>query len=142
TSCPRAVGNTAVADAGRDGAWVPGDHSPTGWDGAPRPGQCGRPGHAAVQRARSHEAPEPAAIVVHQDVTALKEAEALKDEFLGLVAHELRHPVAVLSGLAETLLQDGRSGIVLLTAWQREALQGIDQAAFHLVRLTDELLDA
>src|SRR5262249_37633226 len=57
-------------------------------------------------------------------------------------AHELRHPVAVLSGLAETLLQDGRSGIVLLTAWQREALQGIDQAAFHLVRLTDELLDA
>ena len=80
--------------------------------------------------------------MVHQDVTALKEAEALKDEFLGLVAHELRHPVAVLSGLAETLLQDGRSGIVLLTAWQREALQGIDQAAFHLVRLTDELLDA
>ena len=94
------------------------------------------------ETARAPEAPEPAAIVVHQDVTALKEAEALKDEFLGLVAHELRHPVAVLSGLAETLLQDGRSGIVLLTAWQREALQGIDQAAFHLVRLTDELLDA
>jgi len=94
------------------------------------------------ETARSHEAPEPAAIVVHQDVTALKEAEALKDEFLGLVAHELRHPVAVLSGLAETLLQDGRSGIVLLTAWQREALQGMDQAAYHLVRLTDEMLDA
>jgi signal transduction histidine kinase len=90
----------------------------------------------------SAEAPEPTAIVVHQDVTALKEAEALKDEFLGLVAHELRHPVAVLSGLAETLLQDERTGTVRLTAWQREALQGIDQAAFHLVRLTDELLDA
>jgi len=96
----------------------------------------------ADDTARSAEAPEPAAIVVHQDVTALKEAEALKDEFLSLVAHELRHPVAVLSGLAETLLQDARGGTVLLTAWQREALQGIDQAAFHLVRLTDELLDA
>ena len=87
-------------------------------------------------------APEPTAIVVHQDVTALKEAEALKDEFLSLVTHELRQPVGLLSGLAETLLQDERAGTVRLTAWQREALQGIDQAAFHLVRLTDELLDA
>jgi signal transduction histidine kinase len=92
--------------------------------------------------AEALEPAEPTAIVVHQDVTALKEAEALKDEFLSLVAHELRHPVAVLSGLAETLLADGRGDTVLLTAWQREALQGIDQAAFHLVRLTDELLDA
>ncbi len=88
------------------------------------------------------EAPESAAIVVHQDVTALKEAEALKDEFIGLVAHELRHPVAVLGGFAQTLLEDERGGEVRLTDWQREALQGIDQAAFHLVRLTDELLDA
>src|SRR5213076_2833645 len=88
----------------------------------------------------SAEAPEwaePAAIVVHQDVTALKEAEALKDEFLSLVAHELRHPVAVLSGQAETLLKDERNGDVRITAWQREALQEMDQAAFHLVRLTD-----
>src|SRR5439155_10823876 len=34
--------------------------------------------------------PELAALVVHQDVTALKEAEHLKDEFLGIAAHELR----------------------------------------------------
>ncbi len=90
----------------------------------------------------SAEAAEPAAIVVHQDVTALKEVEALKDEFIGLVAHELRHPVAVLGGFAQTLLEDERGGEVRFTDWQREALQGIDQAALHLVRLTDELLDA
>ena len=90
----------------------------------------------------SAEAPEPATVVVHQDVTALKEAEALKDEFIGLVAHEIRHPVAVLGGFAQTLLQDELGGQVRLTDWQREALQGIDQAALHLVRLTDELLDA
>jgi PAS domain S-box-containing protein len=97
------------------------------------------------ETAHSPEAPEPAAIVVHQDVTALKEAEALKDEFISLVAHELRHPIAVLGGFAQTLLEDERSvnsGNVRLTGWQREALQGIDQASFHLVRLTDELLDA
>src|SRR5206468_512612 len=45
-----------------------------------------------------HEAhtPELAALVVHQDVTALKEAEHLKDEFLGIAAHELRTPLAIL----------------------------------------------
>ena len=94
------------------------------------------------ETAQPTEAPEPAAIVVYQDVTPLKEAEALKDEFISLVAHELRHPVAVLSGFVQTLLADERGGTAQLTAWQREALQGIDQAAFQLVRLTDELLDA
>jgi signal transduction histidine kinase len=94
------------------------------------------------ETAHATEAPEPAAIVVHQDVTPLKVAEALKDEFISLVAHELRHPVAVLSGFVQTLLADERGGTAQLTAWQREALQGIDQAAFQLVRLTDELLDA
>ena len=94
------------------------------------------------ETAHATEAPEPAAIVAYQDVTPLKEAEALKDEFISLVAHELRHPVAVLSGFVQTLLADERGGTVQLSAWQREALQGIDQAAFQLVRLTDELLDA
>jgi PAS domain-containing protein len=92
--------------------------------------------------AEAPEPTEPVALVVHQDVTALKEAEALKDEFLSLVAHELRLPITGLIGLVETLLQDERSGTVQLTAWQQEALQGIDQATFHLVRLTDELLGA
>lgn len=35
--------------------------------------------------------PERAALVVHQDVSALKEAERLKDEFIGIAAHELRN---------------------------------------------------
>ncbi len=48
----------------------------------------------------------------------------------------------MLSGLAETLLGDRRGSAARLTTWQREALQGIDQTAFHLVGLTDELLDA
>jgi len=43
------------------------------------------------------ERPEPMALVVHQDVTALKEAEYLKDEFIGIAAHELRNPVAALA---------------------------------------------
>ena len=47
---------------------------------------------------------EAVAMVVHQDVTAIKEAEYLKDEFLGIVAHELRTPLAALKGFADMLL--------------------------------------
>ncbi|MBO0783159.1 MAG: PAS domain S-box protein, partial [Ktedonobacteraceae bacterium] len=38
---------------------------------------------------------EPLALVVHQDVTVLKESDDLKDEFIGIAAHELRTPLAV-----------------------------------------------
>jgi len=83
-----------------------------------------------------------AAIVVHQDVTALKEAERLKDEFIGLAAHELRTPVAILKGFAQTLIvQTARGKGPELADWQTEALQGIDQATIRLVELTEDLLD-
>jgi len=85
---------------------------------------------------------EPAAIVVHQDVTALKEAERLKDEFIGIAAHELRSPLAVVKGFAQTLiLQTKRGKGPELADWQMEAIQDIDQATSRLVELTEDLLD-
>ena len=85
---------------------------------------------------------EPVALVVHQDVTALKEAEQLKDEFIGVAAHELRTPLAILKGFAQTLLvQTARGKGTELVDWQVEALQGIDQATARLVELTEDLLD-
>ncbi len=85
---------------------------------------------------------ERAAIVVHQDVTALKEAERLKDEFIALAAHELRTPVAILKGFSQTLLvQTARGKGPVLADWQTEALQEIDQATIRLVALTEDLLD-
>jgi len=89
------------------------------------------------------EGMEPAALVVHQDVTALKEAERVKDEFIAIAAHELRNPLAALKGYAQTLLyqnQQGRGS--KLAAWQREALQDIDRSTRRLVELTEDLLDA
>ncbi len=86
--------------------------------------------------------PVPVALVVHQDVTALKEAEQLKDDFIGIAAHELRTPLAVLKGFAQMLLiQSGRGKGPTLVDWQIEALQGIDQATHRLVELTEDLLD-
>jgi signal transduction histidine kinase/GAF domain-containing protein len=85
---------------------------------------------------------EPAAIVVQQDVTALKEAERLKDEFIGIAAHELRSPLAVVKGFAQTLIVQTASGKgPKLADWQMEAIQDIDQATSRLVELTEDLLD-
>lgn len=85
---------------------------------------------------------EPAAIVVLQDVTALKEAERLKDDFVGIAAHELRTPLAAVKGYAEMLIkQTARGRGVPLEDWQQEAIESIDQAATRLSDLTDDLLD-
>ena len=85
---------------------------------------------------------EAVALVVHQDVTALKEAEYLKDEFVGIVAHELRTPLAALRGFADMLLvQTARRRGPKLADWQQEALEEIELAVKRLVDLTEELLD-
>jgi len=81
-------------------------------------------------------------LVVHQDVSALKEAEYLKDEFIGVAAHELRNPLAVLKGYAEMLVfQTARGKGPKLAAWQSEALEEIDEATSRLDKLTEDLLD-
>jgi PAS domain S-box-containing protein len=85
---------------------------------------------------------ESVALVVHQDVSALKEAEHLKDEFIGVAAHELRNPIAALKGFATMLVyQTARGKGTKLTAWQQEALEEIEQATTRLDKLTEDLLD-
>jgi signal transduction histidine kinase len=86
--------------------------------------------------------PEPVALVMHQDVSALKEAEALKDEFIGIAAHELRNPLAVLQGFVQLLLAQSvtKDGLAL-THEQQESLTSIQQATQRLNDLTEDLLD-
>lgn len=85
---------------------------------------------------------EPAAIVIHLDVTALKEAERVKDEFIGIAAHELRTPLAVIKGFSQMLLMQTRRGKgPALADWQTEAIADIDSATNRLVELTEDLLD-
>lgn len=100
------------------------------------------PGDEATERAASDESTEPAALVVLQDVTPLKEAERLKDEFIAIAAHELKTPMAAVKGYTGMLLrrsrQDEQSRLV---EWQREAMEIMDQATDRLVELTNDLLD-
>lgn len=96
----------------------------------------------ALAVAQPFERWEPVALVVYQDLTALKEAEHLKDEFLSIAAHELRNPLAALKGYAQMLLvQTARGKGTPLVQWQQEALQEIEQATSRLDVLTEDLLD-
>lgn len=85
---------------------------------------------------------ERAVVVVLQDLTPVKVAEQLKDEFIAMAAHELRTPMAAVKGYAE-MLQRGSRGEqgTPLVDWQLEALDSIDLATTRLVDLTNDLLD-
>ncbi len=85
---------------------------------------------------------EALALVLHQDVSLLKQAEYLKDEFIAIAAHELRNPLAALKGFADMLLyQTARGKGPALASWQQEALTEIDLATTRLNKLTQDLLD-
>ncbi len=109
-------------------------------------------------------APVYASLVVLQDISAVKEAERLKDEFITIAAHELKTPMAAVRGYAEMLARDladlgdlgddaARGAGVQAAAsaddaqraeaiaWRREALSVIDDATQRLVELVDDLLD-
>jgi PAS domain S-box-containing protein len=82
-------------------------------------------------------------IAVIQDITARKEAEEAlresdqaKDEFLAVLGHELRNPLAPLRTGLELLEQAPRS-LELLD----RLLPMMDRQLSHLVRLVDDLLD-
>jgi signal transduction histidine kinase len=67
---------------------------------------------------------------------ALRESGRRKDEFLAMLAHELRNPLAPIRNAAQVLRLLGTSG-----ADQLWALGVIERQAQHLTRLVDDLLD-
>lgn len=65
----------------------------------------------------------------------LREADWRKDEFLAMLAHELRNPLAPIANALQLLKTSGFTG---QEAW---CLAVIDRQAAHLQRLVDDLLD-
>ena len=78
-------------------------------------------------------------VVTVQDLAPLDEVERLRTEFLGLVSHELREPLAAIKGSVTTLLQDERA---LDPAEMREFHRIIDTQTDHMRGLIGDLLDA
>jgi signal transduction histidine kinase len=83
------------------------------------------------------------------DVTDARQAEALrvdaetlrlvdkrKDEFLGILAHELRNPLAPMRFALEIMRRADNSG-----AQMTRARQVLDRQVSHMVRIVDDLLD-
>ena len=78
-------------------------------------------------------------VITIQDLAPLDEIERLRTEFLGLVSHELREPLAAIRGSASTLLDDAAS---LDPAEMREFHRIIFQQSGHMRGLIGDLLDA
>ncbi|MBN1250356.1 MAG: PAS domain S-box protein [Anaerolineae bacterium] len=74
-----------------------------------------------------------------RDITRFRESDALKDTFISIVSHELKTPVAIIKGYAETLLNPRARGNPALV---EEMLSDIIQESDRLARLVDDLLDA
>jgi signal transduction histidine kinase len=71
-----------------------------------------------------------------QAVAALREADRRKDEFLAMLAHELRNPLAPLRNAIALLSRTLGPGTA-----QRQSLEMADRQVRQLTRLVDDLLD-
>ena len=77
------------------------------------------------------------AVVVSHDITELMELDRLKDQFVGVAAHELKTPVAIMKGYSQILLR----GAATLSPPQRRMLDAIDRGANRIDRVVRDLLD-
>jgi two-component system, sensor histidine kinase and response regulator len=71
-------------------------------------------------------------------VDQLSKANAAKDRFLGMCAHDLRNPLSSIRGLAELMVEDA---IGVMTPEQKEIVQTIHGASQSMLQLVNELLD-
>ncbi len=78
-------------------------------------------------------------IATVRDITRFRQADELKSEFVSVVSHELKTPVALIKGYVSTLRRDD-------VEWEGDvmdnSLQVIEEEADHLTQLIDDLLDA
>ena len=79
-----------------------------------------------------------AAVAVIQDITPIEELERLRNEFLGMVSHELKTPLTAIKGSAAMAIGSPRP---LGTDEVRELFGIIDEQADRLRDLIDNLLD-
>ena len=78
------------------------------------------------------------AVAVLRDVTAQKEVERMKSNFLSVVSHELRTPLHSIKGFVEIILM-GKTGPV--TELQEDFLKTVSTQTAVLQRLIDDLLE-
>ena len=106
-----------------------------GADGQPRTFQA-----LAAPLLRPTEAGEEVSgvVTVLRDITAQKELERMKSNFLSVVSHELKTPLHSIKGFVDIILM-GKTGPV--TELQRDFLTTVKEQTGHLQRLIEDLLE-
>ncbi len=74
-----------------------------------------------------------------RDITRFREAEELKTNFISVISHELKTPIALIKGYANTLRRDD---VEWDKAMVTESLRVIEEEADHLTAMVEDLLDA
>ena len=77
-------------------------------------------------------------VVVLRDITAEKELEQRKDEFVSIVSHELRTPLTSITGALDIVLTQYASG---LSDKQQRYLEMARESSQTLNKIVDDLLD-
>ncbi len=93
---------------------------------------------ASASPVRSEEGEILGAVVALRDVTAEREVERIKDEFVATVSHELRTPITAILGYTDILLRGLRGQ---LNPKQFEAMSAVRNAGQRLLALINDLLD-
>ncbi|HEY0877922.1 MAG TPA: phosphate regulon sensor histidine kinase PhoR [Zeimonas sp.] len=93
----------------------------------------GRPGR--IYELLLHRAHGDQKLLITRDVTDRAKLDAMRSDFVANVSHEIRTPVTVIAGFAETLLT-----LPLDEAQRREYLEAILEQSRTMQRLVDDLL--
>jgi PAS domain S-box-containing protein len=83
------------------------------------------------------ESSGPCGVAIARDISQVKEVDRMKSEFISMVSHDLRTPLAVIKGYAATLLNEN---LKLDEERRRRFLGGINDASDKLTRIIDNLL--
>ncbi|WP_051706186.1 sensor histidine kinase [Nocardioides aequoreus] len=94
-------------------------------------------GEDVTERARAEQVQAEALRREQESVRRLEEADAVKDELVSTISHELRTPITSIQGYTE-LIVDGAYGPV--DPRQSEALEKVDRNVTRLRALVDDLL--
>jgi signal transduction histidine kinase len=93
---------------------------------------------AQIRRARtSEEKLEQLSYRLAQKGAALKRADRAKEEFLAMLAHELRNPLGTISNAIQVLRLKGEGD----ETWRR-AIEAAERQVLHQALLVDDLLEA
>lgn len=77
-------------------------------------------------------------VTVMRDITAQKELERMKSNFLSVISHELRTPLHSIGGFVDVILM-GKTGPI--NDLQRDFLETVKEQAQHLYQLIEDLLE-